>query len=125
MDRRTFLKTSTLGVVATVLGPFVVGSAAPAAAIERATFEPRVGTWFFVEGTRAGLRLAAIEDGPSSIQVDHFALRFEGAPSLPEGLYEVRDVRGERWMLFLQPSGGAHRAHFGLIRPLSLASCAG
>lgn len=125
MDRRAFLKISALGAVATALGPFVAGSAAPAAAIERATFEPRIGTWYFVEGTRAGLWLAAIEDGPSSLEVDHFALRFEGAPRLPEGLYELHDAHGERWTLFLQPAGGGHRAHFGLIRPLSIASCAG
>ena len=125
MDRRAFLRISALGAAATALGPFVAGSAAPAAAIERATFEPRIGTWFFVEGTRAGLWLAAVEDGPSSLEVDHFALRFEGAPRLPEGLYELRDAHGERWTLFLQPAAAGHRAHFGLIRPLSIASCAG
>lgn len=125
MDRRTFLKTSALGVVATAFGPFVVGSAPPADAFERSAFEPLVGTWFFVEGTRAGLRLDAIEDGPASRDVEYFALRFAGAPSLAEGLYDLRDARGDRMTLFLQPTGGVHRAHFGLIRPLSLATCAG
>jgi hypothetical protein len=125
MDRRTFLEISTLGIVATALGPFIVGSAAPVGTLERAFFEPLVGTWYFVEGTRAGLRLAAIEDGPQSREVENFALRFEGTPALAEGLYTLRDARGDRVTLFLQPAGGAHRAHFGLIRPLSLASCAG
>ena len=133
MDRRDFLKTSTLTLLAAGFAPFVVGSTNGAANhLDRATFTPLQGTWFRVGAGGAGsLALVAISDGPPSTLLEQFTLHFEGAASLPPGdaIYELRSERGDDYSMFLQAagpgaSGSTYTAVFSLVRPISLASCA-
>lgn len=132
MDRRTFLKTSALTLLATGFAPFVVGNTDGSAShLDRATFTPLQGTWFRVGSGGAGsLALVAISDGPPSTLLEQFTLHFEGPASLPLGdaIYELRSERGDAYSIFLQAesrdaSNAAYTAVFNLVRPISLASC--
>ena len=132
MDRRAFLKTSTLTFVAAGFAPFLVGNTgATANDLDRATFTPLLDSWFRVEAGGAGsLALVAISDGPPSRQLEQFTLRFRGSASQPlaDGLFALRSERGDIYSLFLQNAGSdgtdvAYTAAFSLVRPLSVASC--
>ena len=132
MDRREFLKTSTLTLVAAGFAPFLVGNTgATANDLDRATFTPLLDSWFDVEASGAGsLALVAISDGPTSRQLEQFTLRFRGSASQPlaDGIYALRSERGDTYSLFLQNAGfeGADAVYtvaFSLVRPLSVASC--
>jgi hypothetical protein len=132
MDRRDFLKASTLTFLAAGFAPFLVGNTgATANDLDRATFTPLLDTWFRVDAGGAGsLALVAISDGPPSRDLEQFTLRFRGSAGQPleDGLYELRSERGDTYTLFLQSAGvdesnAAYAAAFSLVRPLSVSSC--
>lgn len=132
MDRREFLKASTLTLLAAGFAPFIVGNTGGSAnVLDRATFTPLLDSWFQVEaGGDGSLALVAISDGPPSRTLEQFTLRFRGSAGQPlaDGLYELRSERGDTYSLFLQNAGvdgsnAAYAAAFSLVRPLSVSSC--
>ena len=132
MDRREFLKASTLTLLAAGFAPFVVGNTGGSATdLDRATFTPLIDSWFRVDSGGGGsLALVAISDGPHARELEQFTLRFRGSASQPlaDGIYELRSDRGDTYSLFLQnvpgdESSAAYTAAFSLVRPLSVASC--
>ena len=134
MHRREFLKASSAALVAAGLAPFLLGSAPESIAgngFDQAKFETLLHTWFRL---RSGgtMELVAVGNGIPSSRTEQFTLLFRDPASTPraEGTYEMTTAEGEALSLFLEPTGtdapgATHRAAFSLLRPLSVASCAG
>jgi len=128
MQRRDFLKASASVLI---LGPFVVASSGTSSdPYSRAFFTERVGTWFEVRPA-CFLELVAVEDGPTSAQLDQFTLLFRGdaRDALTDGTPLLRAESGEAIDLFLQrrADDGAdarYSASFAVSRPLRAVSCA-
>ncbi len=136
MIRRTFLKTSTLALVAVGVGPVGLfsGRAAKGDSLvySRARFEALVDRRFYVDdGPHPTLELVRVEDGPTAARLEQFTAVFRGPVDrvLDEDQYRVTPEADSAMDLYLIPSGSDAAgnyfvAHFTLQAPLSAASCA-
>jgi hypothetical protein len=134
-DRRRFLARSAAAIATSALAPSALlaageataGSGSTPPALDRASFEARLGQSFsfhdLLSGKRHELLLAAVEPGRPSPGLEQFALGFHsrlGSP-LDTGTYLVEDSAGQTFALFVQSgttesTGNQCRADFCLFR---------
>ncbi len=138
IDRRGFLKGSTLGLLAAGLSPVLLmsgrsaRSAGSAGELSAAAFSAQEGTWFELRDEDAyHVQLIAVDEVLAP-ELEQFLLVFRGPAndSVPEGAYAVTSESGGAYHLFVQPSGNdadgnLYLACVSVFRPLSPASCAG
>jgi len=128
MQRREFLKA---GASILLFGPFIVANTGVGAdPYSREFFTQRVGTWFEA-GPALFVQLAAVEDGPASLQLDQFTLAFRGdaRDAFADGTRSLRAESGETLDLFLQrraddATDARYSASFAVSRPITAVSCA-
>jgi len=136
IDRRGFVKGSTLGLLAAGLSPVLLmsgRSAGSAGELSAAAFSAQEGTWFELRDDDAHhVRLIAVDEVPVAPELEQFRLVFRGPAndSVPEGAYDATSESGGSYHLFVQPSGSdadgnLYLACVSVFRPLSPASCAG
>jgi hypothetical protein len=136
IDRRGFVKGSTLGLAAIGLSPVVlwsVPSAGSAGDLTAAAFSAQQGSWFELrDGDAHHVRLIAVDEVPADPKLEQFHLVFRGPANdtVPEGAYAATSEAGHAYELFVRPSGSdadgnLYLASVSVFRPTSPASCAG
>lgn len=136
IDRRGFVKGSSLGLLAAGLSPLLLvsgRSAGSGSELTAAAFRAQLGSWFQLRDQDAHhVRLVAVDDVPADPQLDQFRLVFRGPAndSVPEGSYDATSESGDAYQLFVQPSGSdadgnLYGACVAVFRPPPAASCAG
>jgi hypothetical protein len=125
--RRRFILQ--LGALATGLGLMPAAALATArvsarpGGFTRRAWAARIGDWFLFfdpeTGVTADLQLVAVTSGPRAPRLEQYSLMLRGLVDGPlrEGLYEVSDVRGSSFPLFVSPAGE------GDLGPLVRADC--
>lgn len=129
MKRREMLIGCSAGLLAAgaprlLAGPPAADENAMSVELSKATFEPLVNTRFrLFDGRRSeGFVLRAVEDVPSSRDLEQFDLVFRGSGRAPvrAGKYDLWHPKVGRLSLYLEPSGTARarsaRATFSLLR---------
>jgi uncharacterized protein DUF6916 len=127
MQRRQFIAGCSAALAAAAIEPpqlWTAASANAGAAINRARFEPLVGSEFRLYNDRkfVGLvHLEAIVDGPRAAGLEQFTLRWKGtdAERLPEGIYTLTTAGAASMDLALEPAHSAdqsaYRSTFNLL----------
>jgi len=112
MDRREFLKGSTVAVVAIGLSPWLIAgtSSTSGGPLGQADYEALRNSWFHVGGAEEGwqtLELVDVRDDGSNARAEQWSALFRGDPGtqVSEGVHSVVPPDGTEFELFLQPTG--------------------
>lgn len=136
IDRRGFMKSSTLGLLVAGLSPVLLMSGRSAASVSGLTaaeFSAQQGSWFQLrEGGTHHVQLIAVDAVPADSELEQFRLVFRGPANdpVPDGVYDALSESGDSYHLFVQPSGSdavgnLYISSVSVFRPQSPASCAG